>query len=373
MKRWNLAILSCSLCVLCAAPSWAHDSGRPEVRNPGHARHLERVFKASLLWDAATQRPFSGHDLNNHGEVCGLVQIERPYVFGPSAQAAIWSHGQVTLLPDTDFSLSSSADALNDVGVEIGRDDEAAVGWAAIWHDGVLSTLGSIEGERNYSASDINNREQIVVVDYYGRVLVLGGDGASEEQLDAAPDGYGPSPANINEVGHVAGSDHVGDPAHSRAVLWRDGTVELLGTPSGMTDSEATGLNDFDRVVGVASNRETGVERAFSWNRGRLKVLPLLHRSDAEEWSEAHAINDWGQIVGNEGSPGGTPHAVLWELGRVFDLNALVRPTDHLGPHVTLTSASRINQRGQILVSAHDDRTVDTELTYLLTPVLEWR
>jgi hypothetical protein len=47
------------------------------------------------------------------------------------------------------------------------------------------------------------------------------------------------------------------------------------------------------------------------------------------------------------------PRRVLGH-GRAFDLNALVRAADALRPHVTLFSAFRVNEWGQILVAARD-------------------
>ena len=97
-----------------------------------------------------------------------------------------------------------------------------------------------------------------------------------------------------------------------------------------------------------------------------------LHGADGES-NTALDINDWEQIVGSETTASGSARAVLWEWGRALDLNSVVRDADHLQPHVTLLSALRINLWGQILAIARDDRIADTELTYLLTPMLEWR
>jgi uncharacterized membrane protein len=326
-----------------------------------------------LLWDATNQIPFTGRALNNRGEVAGWVTTTTSG--GTFPHAATWRSGEVTRLPETDSTFSSLASALNDRGVIVGRIDEWTVGWGAVWQGGALSMLGDMEGELNVSPLAINNRGQIAVVDYLGRAFLWSADaGFLQAQLPALPGGNSPVPADVNDSGHAAGWDNTGYPggqSTQRAVLWRDETVEFLGTLPGMSDSHANALDGFDRVVGFSSNAGTAVQRAFLWRHGEMKALPLLHRATRQS-SVANDINDWGQIVGSESSAGGTAYAVLWERGRVFDLNSLVREADRLGPHVSLRAAQRINLWGQILVTAHDDRIPDTELTYLLTPTLAW-
>ncbi len=156
----------------------------------------------------------------------------------------------------------------------------------------------------------------------------------------------------------------------ARAVLWRDGAVEVLGALPGMTDTEAKGLNDFDHVVGVSLNWRTGVERAFLWRQGEMQELPLLTQAD-DESSVALSVNLWGQVVGNEQPANSDASvAVLWERNRAIDLNALVRATQFLDSHITLRSALLINEWGQILVYAQDDRAENADFYYLLTPTV---
>jgi hypothetical protein len=76
-------------------------------------------------------------------------------------------------------------------------------------------------------------------------------------------------------------------------------------------------------------------------------------------------------VVGNEApANSGDSVAVLWERNRAFDLNTLVRPTSYLDPHITLRSALLINEWGQILVYAQDDRAENADFYYLLTPTV---
>jgi uncharacterized membrane protein len=342
-----------------------------------HGRHLVRLYKATLLLDADTQTPFVATDLNNLGEVAG--DAKRPTLDWPGQlpyQAAVWRQGQVTRLQEPDFPLGSGAGGLNDRGQVIGGVDESTVSWGALWTNGTLSHVGSIEGEFNFGLTGINNRGHIITGTGFDGVsyLVDGVQGTGWAVLGAlppAPNGVNSSADGLNFADDVVGSDF--GPTGRRALLWRDDTVEMLGTLPGMTESEAKRINSFDRIVGFSRNSQTGLQRAFLWRNGRMRALPLIRRAD-DESSTAADINDWGQIVGNEKAAGSSlSRAVLWEHGRAFDLNALVRAADALQPHVTLFSAFRVNERGQILVAARDDRVGDIDVFYLLTPVFEWR
>lgn len=357
-----LAAIFCLVLTVLAGTSSAH----------GHERHLVRLYKATLLLDPDTQTPFVAGDLNNLGEVAG--DAKRPTLDWPGQlpyQAAVWRQGQVTRLQEPQLPLASGASGLNDRGQVIGEVDTTTVSWGALWTNGALSTVGSIEGTFNFSLTGINNRGHIITATGNEGVSYLLDEVHGHTGLQPAPGGSGTSAEGINFADHVVGSDF--GPNGRRALLWTDDTVEMLGTLPGMTESEAKRINSFDRIVGFSRDSQTGLQRAFLWRNGRMRALPLIHRAD-DELSTAADINDWGQIVGNEKAAGSTiSHAVLWEHGRVFDLNALVRAADALQPHVTLFSAFRVNERGQILVAARDDRVGNIDVFYLLTPVFEWR
>jgi uncharacterized membrane protein len=372
MRRWILQAFFSLLCSLFINAAWAHDDAKGS-----HPRHLVRVYKATLLWDTTNQIPFTGRALNNKGEVGGWVTTTGILNVGPYPHAALWKRGEVTRLAETDSTFASSVAAMNDRGVIVGRDEEWSVGWGASWSNGTLSMVGAMEDEFNFGPTAINNRGHVTVTEYLSRAFLLSDEAGYTDELLPLPGGHTAIPEDVNEVDHVAGWDNVGwsifsTTATHRALLWRDGTVESLGTLPGMRDSQAMALNDFDRVVGVSADPDAGLERAFLWRHGQMRPLSLLRGAGGES-NAALDINDWEQIVGKEITTGGGAHAVLWERGLAFDLNSLVRDADHLRPHVTLLSAFRINLWGQILATAQDDRIVDTELTYLLTPAFEWR
>jgi uncharacterized membrane protein len=359
MKLKVLAALCAAFCLIFtvhAAPASAH----------GHGKHFVRVYKATLLLNPESQEPFVARDLNNRGEVAGSIKGTR--IHGPNfSQAAIWRHGRVVQLENFyGQSIDSGARAINDFGDAVGSDGSSTVTTGVFWDNGVPVRVGSDEGEFHLFPKRLNNRGTVIAIsdDNYSFVW----NGGSFGPL--LPDGHISFPEDINNAGNIVGWDN--GPTGTRALLWRDGTVEALTTPPGMTDAQATGIDDFDHVVGFALDSATGIQRAFFWRHGEMKKLPLVRTGDKK--AAALAINTWDQVVGNEESAGSSlTFAVLWERGRAIDLNFQIKSASALYPHITLRSAFRINEWGQILVSAQDDRVADEELFYLLTPTYEWR
>jgi probable HAF family extracellular repeat protein len=83
--------------------------------------------------------------------------------------------------------------------------------------------------------------------------------------------------------------------------------------------------------------------------------------------SEAFAVNDKGQIVGDSGigfiESYNSDHALLWQDGKWFDLNTLIPASSGY----QLIIASDINARGQIVVWAVDQSSGSVHAA-LLTP-----
>ncbi len=119
----------------------------------------------------------------------------------------------------------------------------------------------------------------------------------------------------INSLGQVVGASGHPHGSDTHAFFWtRKGGIRDLGFLPGGDYSVALGINDAGQVVGT-SNSANGIH-AFLWtNDAGLSPLPQL--SDADS-SSAYAINQTGQIAGASGS-----HAVLWSNGTVQDLGTL--------------------------------------------------
>jgi probable HAF family extracellular repeat protein len=103
-----------------------------------------------------------------------------------------------------------------------------------------------------------------------------------------------------------------------------------LGTLGG-TMSEAHGMNDKGQVVGFSTNA-SGMTRAFIWENGRMKDLDP---ANPDSFDRAYDINNSGQVVGASHGL-----AALWQYGV---RNMLDSSGDALN-----SRAYRMNDKGQI-------------------------
>jgi probable HAF family extracellular repeat protein len=211
--------------------------------------------------------------------------------------------------------------------------------------------------------TDINDAGQIVGgVAGPGAELISGG---AVVQLFGYNGSYSMASA-INNAGHVTG--YVVPPGADEirhVFLYADGAVQDLGTMGGAS-SDAHDINLADEIVGAAVVSIDGelFGRAFLYAHSRFTDLGTLGGAR----SAAYGINDAGQIVGSSTTPAGEAaekaHAFLYVDGRMHDLNDLIDPLP-----VTLVSASKINNRGQVLAYGCVPPSDEDCRFYLLTPV----
>lgn len=171
--------------------------------------------------------------------------------------------------------------------------------------------------------------------------------GGVVHNLGALPGGNCSDTTAINALGQIVGTSETDtlDPLTGfneiRAVIWKDGQIQNLGTFGGNQSSGWT-INNRGQVAGFALNdipdpysmfdlpilgSSIGTQtRAFIWQNGKLEDLGTLGGSDALGFY----INELGQVAGvsytnaNPESQTGVPevHPFLWQNGKMKDLGS---------------------------------------------------
>lgn len=243
------------------------------------------------------------------GIVCGTAWSNG--TFGFSA-AAVWVDGQAALIP-TLGGLHSAADAIAPDGVITGWTSMSGqfTGMRAYRYDGQTKNTGlppRPEIIRTVGRA-INNKRQIAgnTTTAHGFTTFL--DDPEEGMIIIGTLGGRNASANgISDAGHVVGHSETGVPDSSldgqtvRAFLWQSGRMTDLGVLPDFIESRANDVNSDGIVVGFCLNHPGPDQprRAFVWIDGVMTDLnDLIPAGTGWELSEARAINETGQIVGN--------------------------------------------------------------------------
>lgn len=222
-----------------------------------------------------------------------------------------------------------------------------------LWQNGVMLALPTLGGN-NGQASAINNRGQVVGYAENGIVDSTCPAGVTNNRVDLPvlwdkgqaqplstigndPDGVA---FGINNHGLAVGYSGTCTAANFAVVWENDAATPLadLGTPGAI----AYAINGHNQIVGQAVNSE-GTALAAIWENNTVRSLGVLLPGDAAAF--ATSINNRGQVVGSSfDSSANWSHGLIWENGRMFDLNQLFPARSNL----YVISASNINESGQI-------------------------
>ncbi len=134
-------------------------------------------------------------------------------------------------------------------------------------------------------------------------------------------------PAHINNSGVVAGITEDHQPA-----TWtqKDGLREIE-LHAGFSSAEPSGINRAGDLVGTATHEGSNQQFAFQYSQSKFSVL-------SEEHSKASAINDTGEIAGQNAE-----RLVLWRKGKAVPIGGCCGGIAHA-----------INRRGEIVGQIND-------------------
>lgn len=238
----------------------------------------------------------------------------------------------------------TEARAINERGQVVGSSHEATGPMLAfLWQKGKMTSLGSMPALgcgsdvpfTSYAVA-INQRGQVVGQAYCntlnvsfsflwqsGKMIDLGSKGVDNNSTS------GPA---LNDRGQVVGMN-----SKLHAFLWQNGMMTDLGILPGRPYSEAVAINERGQVIGnsYATKDEYGSvsgSRAFVWWKGKITAIG----SPAVKETYAAAINERGQVVGTSGG-----HGFLWRNGKMTSLGTL--------PGRPYSDAVAINERGQVV------------------------
>ena len=181
----------------------------------------------------------------------------------------------------------------------------------------------------------MNNHGDVVGRTRTGRAFV-NRDGVMQELLIGDTPHFSGGAVGINDSGQIVGVSTSKD-SFNRAFLYEDGSMRDLGALPGLTSSEAKAINNRGQVVGNSRNR------AFLWeeNTGMTEIGWL---DDSIPSSSAEAINNVGEVVGRSfiRVNGQTfLRAYLWRRGQMEELPPL--------PGDQFSEAYDVNDSGQVV------------------------
>ena len=289
---------------------------------------------------------------NNHGLVVGISESAITDPLGETFSCAdfiptnghtclpfLWKNGLLSQLPLLGGN-NGFATGVNQAGLAVGWaetavHDRTCVQPQVLQFEAVLwgpeadqkRVLPPLAGDSTSAATAINDAGEVVGISgacdvavgaFSARHALAWVNGKPIRLATLGGEGWN-TPMAINNRGLIAGfSDTAGDVVggvltpNSQATIWTAAGIVNLHTLPGDATAQATGINNFDQVVGTSYDA-AGNSRVFLWQNGKIYDLNKLVQSDAPLYLLATGdINDRGEITGlgcvvADGGCGATP------------------------------------------------------------------
>lgn len=235
--------------------------------------------------------------LNAHGDVAGATssptdpQRMIPFVYQNGAMTAI----------STDVGWASG---INDAGQVTGNVLPAGlfVNHAFLYQNGVFTDIGTLPGysSQPYAVPYAINNSGTIVGDSNAAAFVYENERMSIMKRLSARAAYA-----VNDTGDTVGLLETvtgGGPFSGHGFLFSNNSLTDIGTLDGDVNSVTipAGINRARQIVGTAWKNGNSEQRAFLWENGVFRELPLLPPPAGYDlhYSGAAAVNNRGDIIG---------------------------------------------------------------------------
>jgi probable HAF family extracellular repeat protein len=240
----------------------------------------------SFVWHNGVMTPIPvtpTYGINSAGQTVGGSQL--------------YSNGQITDLGFTAYAINNSGWIVGDSGQQR----------AMLWRNSSAEDISN--GGRYTLAFDVNNVGQVVLYSYL-RAAIWTENTNSFMDLQNPVDAIGSFGQTINDFGTVGGiatfsrQQGVNVQLYDMPAIWRGGQISILPLLPNAIGGHITDINNKGQAVGYCDLN--GQLRACTW------IDDIPYDISQNYGSDAWAINDAGQIVGESAFDTGVNHAVVW-------------------------------------------------------------